>query len=297
MEGLDLDTPKTIITEISGFVPMFDAVVEQYHDHTRAAVHGAVWRFCQMDDGVCKASLETIGSWIGVNKATVQRHMEVLVADGYFVDLTPELVNRPHVYTETGKVVMKGSLKAHVAQGNATVAQRNVGVAQGNAGVAQSRLNKEKDSKKDSKKGALTPEELAQANAKVDAMIEAGRKAKYVNRELIPEIYLPLCDVFVELTGLKPTKRVINDWIASFSDWLSEGIQPNHVRQAHAKANFTVTRPGSLTGVAAAEAARPASAKAPVIVRATEEDQKVTPPPEWFTQQAEQRRARMAAQS
>lgn len=149
---------------------------------------------------------------------------------------------------------------------------------------------------KETKKVALSSKELAQANAQVDAMIEAGRKMKYTNREMIPEVYLPFCDVFVEETGLKPTKRVINDWIASFSDYLSEAISPEHLRQACKQANFTVTRPGSLTGLAAAIAAKPASARQPVIVRATEEDQKVTPAPSWVREKAEQRRAMLAAQ-
>jgi DNA-binding Lrp family transcriptional regulator len=154
MAGIDLDKPKQIVQEVSGFTPLFDAVIEKYQDETRAAVHGAVWRYCQMEDGVCKASLNKIAERVGVDVSTVSRHMESLVADGYFVDLTPDLRNRPHVYAETGKVVMRSSLTAGIAQSKASVAERNTGIAQNKASVAESRMNKDskKDSRKDSKR-------------------------------------------------------------------------------------------------------------------------------------------------
>lgn len=143
MIGIDLDAPKQIIQEISGFTPLFDVVVQEYKDETRAAVHGAMWRFCQMSDGVCRASLATIGELLGISPATVMRHAEELCKDGYFFDLTPDLKNRPHVYADTGKVVMKNKLNAHISQ-------RNVGISQRNAGVSESQLSKvlNKDSNK-----------------------------------------------------------------------------------------------------------------------------------------------------
>lgn len=144
MIGIDLSKPKQIIQEVSGFTPLFDAVVQQYKDETRAAVHGAMWRFCQMEDGVCKASLSTIADMLGISPATVMRHAEALCEDGYFTDLTPDLKNRPHVYADTGKVVMKSKL-------NAGISQRNVGISQRNVGISESQLSKvfNKDSKKD----------------------------------------------------------------------------------------------------------------------------------------------------
>lgn len=148
MAGIDFDTPKQIIQEVSGFTPLFDVVVQQYKDETRAAVHGAMWRYCQMEDGVCKASLSTIGDLLGISPATVMRHAEELCKDGYFLDLTPDLKNRPHVYADTGKVVMKS--KIHVSQ-------RNTGISQRNVGISESQLSK--DIKKDSNKqyGADAP--------------------------------------------------------------------------------------------------------------------------------------------
>ncbi len=55
------DYPRQILTEVSGFTPVFDVIVDVYQDKIRALVFGAIWRFCQMEDKVCKASLEKIG--------------------------------------------------------------------------------------------------------------------------------------------------------------------------------------------------------------------------------------------
>lgn len=86
-----------------------------------------------MEDNVCKASLETIASDLGIDKATVQRHADKLCDLGYLKDLTPELRNRPHVYVDTGKLQIKASV---------TVAHGNTDVAHGNVTVAESQLNK-----------------------------------------------------------------------------------------------------------------------------------------------------------
>jgi hypothetical protein len=151
-----MDETRKIVTEVSGFTPIFDGLVEQYGDETIAAVFGAIWRFCQMEDGVCKASLETISKTIGVDKVTVMRHAKTLCADGYLKDLTPDLRNRPHIYAETGRICMKSRLET-VAQRNTTVAQRNVTVSKRNATVSQSQLNRvfNKDSKESERFAAV----------------------------------------------------------------------------------------------------------------------------------------------
>lgn len=133
---------RSIETLVSGFTPVFDAMVEVYQDKIRALVFGAVWRYCQLEDGVCKASLETIGKMIGVDKATVQRHVVVLCEDGYLRDLTPGLRHRPHVYAETGKIVMRSKIEG-VAVRKPRVAQSKPTVADSNASVAESTLSKD----------------------------------------------------------------------------------------------------------------------------------------------------------
>jgi DnaD/phage-associated family protein len=153
---------KTILANTDGFTPVIDALAKEL-GLMPAVVFGRMWRFCQMEDGVCKATLETIAEGIGIDRATVQRHAKVLCDSGYLTDLTPDLRNRPHVYADTGKAGLKVSIsgiaqsnvdKSHVAQRNVTIAQRNADVADSNAHVAQSYMNKvlKKDSKTEEKK-------------------------------------------------------------------------------------------------------------------------------------------------
>ncbi len=139
---------REIVQEVSGFVPVFEALLEKYADHITALVFGRRWQYCRMEDGVCRASLETIANDLKVSKATVMRHTDLLVADGYLIDLTPDLRNVPHSYADAGKIIMKSQLTA-------TVSQRNSSVSQRNATVSESHLIK--DLNKDSNKERGTP--------------------------------------------------------------------------------------------------------------------------------------------
>ena len=105
--------------------------------------------------------------------------------------------------------------------------------------------------------GGLSEKEVEQANAKVDAMVANSGKAKYQNRDKMPEPYLLFADLYNELTGQEPTKRVFSDWMGAFEDWKTEGLQPEHIRAAWQHANrpeggFPVGRPGALTNTAVA---------------------------------------------
>lgn len=105
-------------TAIKNFTPVPDALVAKYGLVT-AAVYGRVWRYCEMKDGVCYASLESIAEGLGVNRATIMRHLATLVADGYLQDDTPGLRNRPHIYRVTDALVWEITLG--VAESNSTV--------------------------------------------------------------------------------------------------------------------------------------------------------------------------------
>lgn len=131
---------KTVFADIEGFTPLIDTLTTQYGP-IRAAVFGRMWRFCQMKDGICRASLEKISDGLGIDRSTVARHIEALCDDGYLEDTTPELRNRPHIYADTGKAGIKVRIDATVAQNNSdikTVAQRNSSVAESDTTVAQS---------------------------------------------------------------------------------------------------------------------------------------------------------------
>jgi hypothetical protein len=111
----------------------------------------------------------------------------------------------------------------------------------------------------------LSSKELKQVNRKVDAVIEQSRQAAlkeqsgatWTGRESIPEAVRELLDVFVQVTGIRPAKSNLMDWMKAGQDWLDIGATQADVRAAHAKSKgdgkegsgFTVTRPGSLTSV------------------------------------------------
>jgi len=105
--------------------------------------------------------------------------------------------------------------------------------------------------------GGLSEKDMEQVNAKVDAIIDAARTAKYQYREKFPPNLVPLVDCYVEVTGQTPSKRVLFDWIGSFGEMYDEGITPEHLRAAYKHATrpdggFLVSRPGSLTNTASA---------------------------------------------
>ena len=164
----------TLLSEVNGWSPVVHSMAGQEGlGLVTAAVFGAVWRYCQMENRVCNASLETIGEDLGIDKATVLRHIKKLCKKGFLRDETPNLRNVPHTYSDTGQAQIAGSIEAKtVAQDNSlpktvvvrnssrakTVAQDNSlpkTVAHSNATVAESQLNRV--FKRDSKRGGESP--------------------------------------------------------------------------------------------------------------------------------------------
>lgn len=213
-EMMGWNEPKQIITEISGFVPIFDCVLEKYHNATRAIVHGAIWRFCQMKDGVCKASLTTIGEKTGLAPATIMRHAQVLCKDGYFIDLTPDLKNKPHVYADTGKVKMIN--RFHVSE-------RNVSISQRNASVSESQLSKDinKEIYKKEKEGAKAPQPL-KANQIPQIILYRKVTGKYPPKALQFKVI-----VWVDKVGDRLGREATEEDLRPFlEEWLKRGYNP-----------------------------------------------------------------------
>jgi hypothetical protein len=156
---------------------------------------------------------------------------------------------------------------------------------------------------KSSSMGGLSEKDYSDANAQVSAMIEASKKVKYENRDKIPEPLLAFSDVYVELTGQKPSKRVLMDWIATFHDWIGEGLQPKDIRVAYQHATrpdggFLVGRPGSLTNTAVALKSKGQASAPQIDQRAVEatrdmleakfDETAYAPPPAWVAERVKQ---------
>jgi DNA-binding Lrp family transcriptional regulator len=113
---------KTILTQVEGWTPLIDKITVELGLIT-SAVFGVVWRKCQMKDGVCKASVETLAGDVGLSTRTIIRHLDALVEAGYLKDLTPGLKNRPHIYADTGKIQMKSRIEAGMTESHSTMTE------------------------------------------------------------------------------------------------------------------------------------------------------------------------------
>lgn len=105
---------KTILSDLGGFTPIIDAVTEDVGLMT-SVVYGLVWRHCQMRDGVCRKSVNELAKMIGVSTRTIRRHLETLCEAGYIEDRTPDLVNRPHIYADAGRVKITSKISVEVS--------------------------------------------------------------------------------------------------------------------------------------------------------------------------------------
>jgi len=98
-------------TTLEGFTPLLDNIVDEFGVVT-AAVFGVVWRYCQMEDKICRASIAKIADRVKISERTVIRHLQTLCENGYLQDLTPDVRNKPHFYADTGKARLTGKIKA-----------------------------------------------------------------------------------------------------------------------------------------------------------------------------------------
>jgi len=112
-----------IEVELTGFTPVLDNLISEYSLVT-AAIYGIVWRYAQMSDKVCKAPLEKIGKRLDLSGKTAERHIKILCAGGYLVDLTPGVRNKPHIYAVTGKAEISGGISARSDRESHQVRQR-----------------------------------------------------------------------------------------------------------------------------------------------------------------------------
>ena len=91
------------LNQLPSFTPFFHAVAADA-GLSAAAVYGMVWRYCKMNDSICRASTTTIGNRLGLSRRTVIRCLARLIELGYLEDRTPTLKNRPHSLADTGLV-------------------------------------------------------------------------------------------------------------------------------------------------------------------------------------------------
>lgn len=99
-------TDRIIHGSVSKFTPCPDVLIEKY-SHTAAIIWGKIWRYCQMADGVCNASILRLARELGLTDKTILKHITALEEGGYVKDLTPTLRHAPHTYIDTGKLALR----------------------------------------------------------------------------------------------------------------------------------------------------------------------------------------------
>jgi DNA-binding Lrp family transcriptional regulator len=77
------------------FVPVSRPLVEELGFQV-AYLFGIVWNYCQMENGICNASHDTIAKRAGMSRRSVITHLDELIKAGYIEDLTPDVRNTPH---------------------------------------------------------------------------------------------------------------------------------------------------------------------------------------------------------
>ena len=95
--------------EIGGFIMAPDVIAQAYSIVT-ACVYGKIWRYEQLEDGVCRASQLRLSDELNITPKTLRTHIAQLVDGGWIRDITPGLRNRPHIYRTTGKLKLNISL-------------------------------------------------------------------------------------------------------------------------------------------------------------------------------------------
>jgi len=100
---------KQIETSVSRFTPAPDILVEAY-GITCAVVWGKIWRYCQMEDEICRAAQERLADELNISRPTLDKYIKILEDEKYIKDKTPDLRNKPHIFITTSKLQLKVSI-------------------------------------------------------------------------------------------------------------------------------------------------------------------------------------------
>jgi biotin operon repressor len=236
---------KRTLLGVDGFTPLFDGMARDCGLVT-AAVYGRVWRYCQHDGGVCFASLDRIGGDLGINRATVQRHIAKLVTDGYIQDTTPGRKNHSHSY----QLAKKSSDFADPG-----VVESSSGVAENNTGVAESHMKRQEETNQETKSaanagsivtgipsGATVANATSRDNSIVDGMtdffdhaVKAKTAAAIIRKWKLPVHLEDICIEFASVFGIEADGPTPTITARSKSKWLGSAAQLYEIRPTHAE--------------------------------------------------------------
>jgi len=157
------------LIDIGGFTIAPDHITDEYSFLT-AGVYGKIWRYEQMEAGVCRAALETMADDLGINQETLRVHIHKLIDGGYVIDRTPGLCNRPHIYQTSGKLKLQLALTTDAENPlpplaeNPRVLAENPLPGNGKSASETRKIRVESDSLRDSLRDNLREGEYPPAN-------------------------------------------------------------------------------------------------------------------------------------
>lgn len=199
---------NNFLTQVEGFTPVIDVLAREVGLVT-AVVYGVVWRYCQMKDGVCHASIETVAGHIDISPKTARRHIKTLCEHGYLKDTTPNVRNKPHIYADTGKARIVGLVTAQVDLGGGTESPTRWD-RESHPGGTESPMKRVVREKRG--EGEERPQPPADYLADIAAHSQAGDNAGIATPVDDSELWLQYRDkalaAYKELTGLYPDNAV-----------------------------------------------------------------------------------------
>jgi hypothetical protein len=239
---------KTILADVDGFTPVIDSIVKDTSLIT-ANVFGRIWRYCQMKDGVCKASLRVIGEGLGLDATTILTHAKILCNKGYLIDLTPSLRNHPHTYADTGKAGISVKVFSNsVEQDNtAGVEENNASVEENNTGVDLDKLKIVNKSSKTHARESLSEDAY---KARIKKSLADGAKQADTRLDGFPRELHELARAWMDCWTKAPlTEGQRRQWVKELELYRRAKIDPALLSIAfmeHERAGLSIKSPQSI---------------------------------------------------
>lgn len=238
---------KTVLAQTSGFTPVIDDMVENL-GYMTALVFGIVWRYCQMDNGKCYASQKTLALKIGIGRRTMQRHLDVLVSEGY---LSVQPTKTTSIYVDTGKAGLKINISGYAkeAQSKQSDAPEMRTTLRQSGATPAPEWRTKKELKREDKREVVEPENIV-----------SGRKEKINNSEEKNNDdddnsgdgrgqFGVLLDKFIKETGIAETMLMNQSNMKTVNQWVAGGITEDEIEEAVKELldkNFKISRPASI---------------------------------------------------
>lgn len=226
---------KTVLANVDGFTPCIDSITQTL-GAIPSIVFGRMWRYCQLQDRVCSASIEKVAHELGLSYNTVRFHVSQLVEAGYLKDLDPGVRNRPHRYADTGKAGLSVNIQAgpqnletnpsNNGNGHQNLETRSSEFEDpGHQNLAMKKVFKKEIKKEEEEEKAILSELIPGSS---QTPIQAWKYIKDMLRQEVPRSqfvsyieptrivdYQPESDCFVIDAGGEPARSWLESWLTA----------------------------------------------------------------------------------